>query len=420
MTYKPVDRSFTAALLACLLVGLLGHAPVEAAQQKKKQRAQKQSRQVVSMGRDGEAEARLIQVYQFIGQGKSREALAYAEDLVKSHPNFQLAHLIYGDLLAAQARPIRALGDVPDTTAIKHAALLAELREESLLRIKALRERPPPDSLPTQFLNLSTQNKHAIAVDASRSRLYLFENSPKGLKLVADYYVSIGKSGIEKSIEGDLRTPLGVYFITNNLNPKSLKEFYGAGALPINYPNPYDLRRGKTGSGIWLHGTPPSQFSRAPRATDGCVVLANPDLERLLTTVQARSTPVVIAHSLQWATTQSLRADSRAFEETLQGWRAAKSSGNLSRVLAFYTPDFNSYGKPLATWSTALNREMERANGNLLQIKDLSLLRWNDQAETMVVTFSEAWQGTEPGSLKRQYWVRQANQWKIFFEGVIG
>jgi hypothetical protein len=44
---------------------------------------------------------------------------------------------------------------------------------------------------------------------------------------------------------------------------------------------PTDARRGKTGSGIWLHGTPPDQFVRAPKATDGCVVLANPDLERM-------------------------------------------------------------------------------------------------------------------------------------------
>jgi cyclophilin family peptidyl-prolyl cis-trans isomerase len=98
-------------------------------------------------------------------------------------------------------------------------------------------------------------------VDASRSRLYLFENTPQGLRLVADYYASVGKLGIEKSVEGDQRTPLGVYFITSRLDPATLRDFYGAGALPLNYPNPLDQLRGKTGSGIWLHGTPPDQFS---------------------------------------------------------------------------------------------------------------------------------------------------------------
>ena len=102
-------------------------------------------------------------------------------------------------------------------------------------------------------------------MDASRSRLYLFENTGSELKLVGDYYLSVGKLGTEKSVEGDMRTPLGVYYVTSNLDPRTLKDFYGSGALPINYPNPYDMQRGKTGGGIWLHGTPPGQFSRPPQ-----------------------------------------------------------------------------------------------------------------------------------------------------------
>ena len=65
-------------------------------------------------------------------------------------------------------------------------------------------------------------------------------------RTVGDYEVGFGQEAGRKRLEGDLRTPLGVYFITSNLDPKSLKDFYGAGALPINYPNPYDARRGKT------------------------------------------------------------------------------------------------------------------------------------------------------------------------------
>ena len=175
--------------------------------------------------------------------------------------------------LALVGRILQSYGaatESPSWTVVKKAApMLADLREESRIRLKALRERPPPGSIPSQFLALSPRTRHAIAVDTSKSRLYLFENSTEGLKLIADYYISIGKSGIEKSLEGDQRTPLGVYYITSNLDPKSLKDFYGSGALPINYPNPLDVSRGKTGGGIWLHGTPPGQFSRAPKASDG-------------------------------------------------------------------------------------------------------------------------------------------------------
>jgi lipoprotein-anchoring transpeptidase ErfK/SrfK len=261
----------------------------------------------------GNAENRLIETYRLIGAGQTREALLKAEKLVNDFPNFQLAQLVYGDLLAARSRPVRVVGDVPGSLAAVAAPALNELREESRIRLKALRERPPPDTIPSQFMSLSPRNKHAIAVDASRSRLYLFANTSDGLQLVADYYISVGKSGVEKSVEGDLRTPLGVYFITSNLNPKSLTDFYGSGALPISYPNVLDTKRGKTGSGIWLHGTPPDQFSRPPLATDGCVVLANPDLETLVRTVEVRTTPVVIAPRLEWVAQNHVKANRKPF-----------------------------------------------------------------------------------------------------------
>ena len=369
--------------------------------------------------RDGQAENRLIEIYRLIGQVRPREALQKAESLVNEHPNFQLAQLVYGDLLAGRTRPLRNFGDVPDAAAKTAAPLLAELRQESGLRLRALRERPAPGTVPSQFLKLSSLSKHAIAVDASRSRLYLFENTPAGLTLLADYYISVGKLGTEKSQEGDLRTPLGIYFVTSNLDPTSLKDFYGSGALPISYPNQLDLKRGKTGGGIWLHGAPPTQFSRAPLASDGCIVLANPDLERVIKTVAIRSTPVVVAASLKWVSAQSLSSEVQAFDEVLQGWHQAKASGDLERLASWYAPDFTSFGKTMAEWMPGLRSELRQLRGRDIQIKDVSYLRWTDSADTMVVTFGELVKGAKTGRTKRQYWARQGGQWKIFFEGDI-
>lgn len=417
--------SLVLSLIACAALQATGCAKASAGPHRtwaaaKARPALLQKAPLRQLVRDGETEARLIEIYKLIGQSKGREAMAHAESLVKDHPNFQLAQLVYGDLLASRTRPVKAVGDVPDAAAEAGAQMLAELREESQLRIRALREKPPAGAIPAQFLQLSGRNKHAIAIDASRARLYLFENTADGLKLLGDYYISVGKSGIEKSTEGDLRTPLGVYYVTGNLDRKSLRDFYGAGALPINYPNPYDLRRGKTGSGIWLHGTPPAQFSRAPKATDGCVVLANPDLQRIISTVEIRTTPVVIAQSLHWVPPLAVQPDSRRFADTLQAWRSAKASGDVDRILSFYSPDFSAIGKTLAEWTPALRLEIGKAQGRDVLLKDLSYLRWTDSSDTMVVTFDEVVAGARGGPVKRQYWVRQGAMWKIFFEGVIG
>ncbi len=415
-----VDRSaLNTALLAMALA--CTNLPAYAVHAKKHAAKPKPARQEapVVKDQDGVAEARLIEVYKLIGHAQNREALAKADQLVAEFPHFQLAQLVHGDLLAAQTRPIKTFGDVPESLATGFSAALAELREESQRRVRALRERPAAGTVPSQFLALSQKTKHAIAVDASRSRLYLFENTAAGLNLVADYYISVGKAGTAKTAEGDQRTPLGVYYITSNLDPKSLKDFYGSGALPISYPNMLDSKRGKTGGGIWLHGTPPNQFSRAPQATDGCVVLANPDLQHIIRTVEVRTTPVVIATQLKWVAPLSVRADSKPFEDALLGWRNAKTSGNLQQILTYYTPDFNSNGKTLTQWTPILKTEIDQTQGRTIQLKDVSYLRWTDAADTMVVTFGEVADGARVGWTKRQYWIRQENQWKIFFEGVI-
>jgi L,D-transpeptidase YnhG len=415
-TGSPTLRQTLIAL--CCAAGLVSAAWAAPQGQKKHPSAARKA--AVQAPRDGEAEARLIEIYKLIGQAHTRAALVRAEALVKDHPNFGLAQLVYGDLLTVQTRPVRAFGDVPDSAMRSAPQQLAELREESQLRMRALRERPPAGAIPAQFLQLPSRTRHAIAIDTSRARLYLFQNGPDGLKLLADYYISVGKAGTEKTAEGDLRTPLGVYFVTSNLDPKSLKDFYGAGALPINYPNPYDARRGKTGRGIWLHGTPPEQFARAPKATDGCVVLANPDLERIIRTVEVRTTPVVIAPSLRWVAPASVQAENRHFHDVLQAWRNAKASGDVNRLLAFYTPDFSVNGKSLPESAPLMKVELSKMRGRSVELKDVSVLRWTDSADTMVVTFGEVPAGARSGPVKRQYWVRQGPQWKIFFEGVIG
>jgi hypothetical protein len=47
------------------------------------------------------------------------------------------------------------------------------------------------------------------------------------------------------------------------------------------------------------------------------------------------------------------------------------------------------------------------------------VLRWRDQDDTLVVTFGEVNEGSRRGVTKRQYWMREDNQWKIMFEGAV-
>ena len=140
--------------------------------------------------RDGQAEARLLQVFRLTSEGHHREALKQAERLVRDYPHFQLAQLALGDLLLARSRPLQRLGNVSTELAVAStpgsAAALEELRTESRQRMVAQRIRPPEHSIPSQFLQLAPSYRHAIAVDAALSRLYLFGSTRLSLSRGAD------------------------------------------------------------------------------------------------------------------------------------------------------------------------------------------------------------------------------------------
>jgi len=188
--------------------------------------------------------------------------------------------------------------------------------------------------VPSNIISLSPLTPYVIAVDASKSRLYWFANKTidplkPELELVLDTYISVGQKGIGKLREGDGRTPMGVYFVNKSLKGQTLPDLYGAGALTLNYPNAVDLMRGKTGSGIWLHGTPNAQYARAPWATDGCVVMSNPEMDRLLRLKNVEKTPVVISDKLEWVSADRSVPERDGFTKTLNQWILDRQTSNL-------------------------------------------------------------------------------------------
>jgi murein L,D-transpeptidase YafK len=441
----PLPRIFTQLLVCFWCAALLCSAPA-LANNAKNQRAASATK-VVPPSPGIEAERSLLEVYQLTAESRTREALVKAEALVKTYPHFRLAQLALADLLSARSQrsgSFNQFGNAPaamaqaaasaaasaatdSSLALQNPSItredLGQLKQQAQLRVQAQRQRPPAGMVPRELVRIGASSRYALAVDASLSRLYVFENTDGHLKLVQDFYASVGKLGLDKSSEGDRRSPAGVYYLVNEYDPKKLFDIYGKGAIALNYPNEHDRRQGRTGSGIWLHGTPKDNFARIPRTTDGCIAVANPDLQWLKAHLALRRTPIVVASKLQWAKPEDARKPHQDFERALERWRAAKSSQTPANVSAFYTNDFTNFGKPLAQWMPQLLQEMQRIGARELELKDPSYLYWRDatasNTEVMVVTFTELIRGQSQGPIKRQYWVKQGGQWKIFFEGTI-
>ena len=379
------------------------------------------TRTAPAAGRKPDPEVLLVEVYKALAAQQLRQAEQKAEALVAAYPNFRLGQLIRGDLLMMHTHQVKGLGDASGAA----PEALRNLREEAMVRLKSLRERPDPNLLPRAIVKLRDDQKFALLVDAKRSRLYVYQHIAGGLKFMSDYYVSQGKLGVNKLREGDQKTPLGVYYITSRLGGARLPDFYGAGALPINYPNDWDRVNGRSGSGIWLHGTPPDSYSRPPLSSDGCVVLTNQDLSKLLASIEIGKTPVVISENVEFVSKEKWESERTQAMRLIEAWRADAESADPVRVGANYAPDFKSdRGEDLVTW---LDRHIDFVTGGAglsYQLRDVTTFLYPGSREMLVITFTQqpvARGGRLTGHpvRKRQYWALLGKNWKIVAESLI-
>lgn len=360
-------------------------------------------------------ELMLIDVYKDLAANRLREAQAKADALVHAFPNFRLGHLIRGDLLLMHTRPVTSFGAASNGPAEE----LKNLRDEAIVRLKSLRERPDANLVPRSILQLRADQKKALIVDAKRSRLYVYENHDGQLKLMTDYYISQGKSGVDKFKEGDKKTPLGVYYITSHLPGARLPEFYGPGALPINYPNEWDKINGRGGSGIWLHGTPKDTFSRPPLSSDGCVVLTNQDLNELVRSVEIGKTPVVISEQVEFVDQARLNADRKIAAGLIDAWLRDAGSADPARLLAHYSSRFRSaLGEGRDVWLIKNRQTLSGMSNPASALRDVSFFYYPVQQDMIVATFTQdAVIGKNKQPIrKRQYWAKEGTQWKIVSE----
>jgi murein L,D-transpeptidase YafK len=367
---------------------------------------------------DSGPETQLLGIFTAIEANRLGDALLLTEALLRQHPNYRLAHLIKGDLLLARARPIDSFGAAIDAPADK----VADLRAEAIVRLKAYRERPEDNFVPRYLLQMQPDQRFAVVVDTQRSRLYLYENDVANggrPRFVADYYVTQGKLGSDKYVEGDKKTPIGVYHVTANLPRQKLADLYGSGAFPINYPNEWDRQRGRGGSGIWLHGTPSNTFARPPKASDGCVVLTNQDLDAIAKNLQVGLTPVIISPSVEWLSLDDWAKERDELNASIAAWRQDWESRDTDRYLKHYSPRFKAGGQDFAAF--AAQKRQVNAGKEWIKVKtdNLSVFRNPGAEEVVVVTFDQNYSSNNLTNQmkKRQYWQRENGKWKIIYEG---
>jgi murein L,D-transpeptidase YafK len=332
-------------------------------------------------------DAELEKIYKEIAASKLDKAIVRVNALINQFPNFRVAYLIRGDLYTLRSgKGIASVGDVRNAPLNKMAAL-ADLREEAVVRLRAYRIRPNANQLPRELVQLKPDQRYAILVDTVRSRLFIYENVLPAPRLITDFYISQGKAGANKTREGDNKTPLGVYNITELLPKQKLSDYYGNLALPLDYPNEWDKREGRTGHGIWLHGIPSNQISTPPKASEGCVVLSNADIEKLQRYVKVGNTPVIITENINFIAKNI--------------WQSERS--DIMKML---------------TAAREVNGQAKQKHG----LGHMSVLRYPSQNDMLVVNFDIGPKSNQksPAPKRQQYWQKDGREWRMVHEAQAG
>ncbi len=389
-------------------------------------------------------EAALVSALANLRDGRLDDALAVLAALVESSPDSRVAQLMYGDLLSAKYRMLAGLGDVVGARGARPTALYDEARS----RLRHAARLPPPGHLPGNLLKLGPGQTHAIVVDVSASRMYVFERADGRLQLVRDRYVSTGRNGAPKRLEGDQRTPVGVYFTVGRLPATELADFYGPAALPVTYPNDWDDRHGRTGYGIWLHGVPGGTSVRPPRASDGCLVVSNPDMRDLVELIESVGTPVVIAERVRWEAPEEVERRAAEIEAAISAWSSDWAhvahqaysdhyhapDQRVDALVRSLSQDTREACEPVALLRATSDgadgqtRPLDQQGVDAPQrcrqgaITDLSIFAYPGEPDTVMVTFQEDPRDTlsDDEGRRRQYWRRgDDGRWRILFDDTV-
>ncbi|MEM6988614.1 MAG: L,D-transpeptidase family protein [Pseudomonadota bacterium] len=358
------------------------------------------------------AEAKLDHSLALLGQGKLDDALSEIDALLAQQPTFQLGHAIRADIMSQLAG---------QQSVLAHNADLSSLRHEASQRFASQRNTARHlDLLPANLLEPHPSVDTIVLVDLTANRLYQYEKRSGAWQQVGDHYVTIGKSGAGKLREGDNRTPIGIYRVQPFMPDEALPELYGYGALPLDYPNPWDKHQRRTGSGIWIHGQPRTSYARPPQDSEGCVVISNRAMPGLHNDTTAGATPVIMVRAIDWVDRNTLTSMRDDLSRTLETWRRSWASGDIDQFMALHAANFrNDHGSRARFEKQKRNLAVYQGQKRI-RITDREMLLFEDIDGTILaeVRFTQEYASPRyrETSHKRQYWSLSGGTWQLALE----
>lgn len=208
-----------------------------------------------------------------------------------------------------------------------------------------------------------------IVADKTAKNISINQYEDGKLKEVKNNEIITGLMG-EKLLEGDLKTPVGVYDITRRFTPPTT--YYGPVAFSLSYPNLYDKLRKRTGYGIWIHGYPMEGDVRENELeTKGCIAMKNDILESFEDIVQNNSAIVIISED---GKPKSSSLDIAVIFAQLFAWKDAWTKSDLDRYMSFYHNDFRRFdGMKIAEFTQMKKRVFDKNESKIIEFKNFNI-----------------------------------------------
>ena len=364
-------------------------------------------------------EPAIIEVLERLESGELERALSLVELHLVNQPKSRIAHLLRADILNAQGNPFYEIGQgsalpVKDLQGLKHQ-IKARWQHSKVHSLVA------KEKVPSSLLHIG-DHPYVLVADMQNGRLYVYQNSEGQPELIRDYYMSVGSAGYGKQVEGDNKTPIGVYHVNRYIEGKRLPDLYGKGAFPVNYPNKYDRFLKRTGYGIWLHGTPSTTYAREPWTSEGCFVLSNEDLLDVAKFVSAEAkTPVILSDHIEWVGREELDRKRRKFLSVVNKWQSDWESVDTSAYLSNYTTDRLNFGATSYHSWAAKKKKLNKSKTFIqVDIDVEEMFLYPGETDMFVVSFKQNYLSNnfQSQQRKKQYWKKDnLGVWKIIYEG---
>lgn len=229
---------------------------------------------------------------------------------------------------------------------------IAQSQGETVTTLNPPAAPAPVGMMPGGLITLPQDDafsQYSFVVDKSKRSLYVYQTKGDSIDLVATYPADIGKKSGPKQKENDARTPVGIYFLTEELHtPKIPFEQYGSLALTTDYPNIFDKREAKTGYGIWLHAVPDTV--PLTRGSRGCVVVRDEIIKKLRNLVKLGQTPLLIYEDIEWLSPTEHNDQKIRYLADFEKWRKAWETEDVDTYMKFYDETFRNDQMNFKQW----------------------------------------------------------------------